>query len=173
MSMPTKDQGVNGTAASNDARARRAAVEQAIASNWFCTLATSSAENRPHVAGVLYALVDRDLYINTDLASRKARNIAANDRIAVCVPIATAPDAPPFTASLQGTATLLATDDPQITTLIEQGRLAAITSHGELDRPGTCFIKITPGRHVATYGIGVSEDALSADPLSAFGSVEW
>lgn len=172
MSMPTNDQ-ANELAASDGARVRRAAVEQAIAGNWFCTLATSSAENRPHVAGVLYALVDRDLYINTDLASRKARNIADNDHVAVCIPVQAAPDAPPFTASLQGIATLLASDDPQITTLIEQGRLAAITSHGELDRPGTCFVKITPGRHVATYGIGVSEDALAADPLSAFGSVEW
>ena len=53
------------------------------------------------------------------------------------------------------------------------GRLAAITSHGELERPGTCFVKITPGRRVATYGIGVSAGQLEADPLSAFGSVEW
>lgn len=172
MSTPTDDQ-PNGPAAADDARTQRAAVEHALVTNWFCTLATSSGENRPHVAGVLYALVDRDLYVNTDAASRKARNIAANDRVAVCIPVPSAPDAPPFTASLQGTACLLATDDPSITTLIEQGRLAAITSHGELDRPGTCFVKITPGRHVATYGIGVSEDAINADPLSAFGSIEW
>jgi general stress protein 26 len=172
MSMPANEP-ANWTAESDEAQARRAAVEDAIASNQFCTLATSSTENRPHAAGVFYALVDRDLYVNTDLTSRKARNIAENNRVAVCVPVQVATDATPFTASLQGTATLLATDDPEITSLIEDGRLAAITSHGELDRPGTCFVKITPGRHVATYGIGVSEDALADDPLSAFGSVEW
>jgi hypothetical protein len=153
--------------------ARRAAVEQAIASNWFCTLATSSADNRPHVAGVLYALVDHDLFINTDRDSRKARNIAENNRVAVCVPIPAAPDGPPFTASFQGTARLLANDDPEVTALIAAGRLAPITSHGELERPGTCFLKITPGGRVAAYGIGVPEEVLAADPLSAFGSIKW
>lgn len=172
MSMPTNDQ-ANLTTTSDDGQDRRAAIEQALAGNWFCMLATSSLDNRPHVAGVLYALVDRELYVNTDLASRKARNIAENDRVAVCVPVQVAPDAPPFTASLQGTATIHSTDDPAITTLVEQGRLAAITSHGELERPGTCFVKITPGGRVATYGIGVPEDVLAADPLSAFGSVAW
>ena len=136
-------------------------------------LATSSAENRPHVAGVLYALVGRDLYVNTDLASRKARNIAETGRAAVCIPVNGAPDAPPFTASLQGTAELWRTTTRSITELVADGRLAAITSHGELERPGTCFVKITPGRRVATYGIGVSAGQLAADPLSAFGSVEW
>jgi general stress protein 26 len=152
---------------------RRAAVEAAIAANSFCMLATSSVDNRPHVAGVLYALVGRDLFVNTDTTSRKARNIADNELVAVCVPIPVHPDAPPFTVSLQGAAVLLPTDDPEIVGLLADGSLAAITSHGELDRPGTCFVKITPGRRVATYGIGVSEEALAADPLSAFGSVEW
>ena len=156
----------------------RAAVESAIAENWFGMLATTSAENRPHVAGVLYALVDRDIYVNTDETSRKARNIADTGRAAVCIPIpagssGAAPDAPPLTASFQGTAELLPNDDPQIAELVASGRLAAITSHGELERPGTCMVKITPTGRVATYGIGVSEDDMAADPLNAFGSVAW
>ena len=51
--------------------------------------------------------------------------------------------------------------------------LAAVTSHGELERPGTCFVKISPGRRLATFGIGVSEEERAADPLSVTGSVEW
>ncbi|WP_214369772.1 pyridoxamine 5'-phosphate oxidase family protein [Pseudonocardia sp. H11422] len=157
----------------SDQATLRAAVADAIAGNTFCALATSSADNRPHVAGVLYALVGRDLYVNTDTTSRKARNIAENQRVAVCIPVQVDPQAPPFTASLQGTATVLQNDDPEIVRLVADGRLAAVTSHGELERPGTCFIKISPGRRVATYGIGVSEEEFAADPLSAFGSVEW
>lgn len=156
----------------------RDVVERAIAENWFGMLATTSAENRPHVAGVLYALVGRDLYVNTDEASRKARNIADTGRAAVCIPINPvdgdgAPDAPPFTASLQGTAELLPNDHPQIAELVASGQLAAITSHGELERPGTCMVKITPSGRIATYGIGVSEADMIADPLNAFGSVVW
>jgi general stress protein 26 len=151
----------------------RAAVADAIAGNWFCTLATSSNENRPHVAGVLYALAGRDLYVSTDESSRKARNVAANGRAAVCIPIDGAPGAPPFTASLQGAAELLPNDHPHIAELVAAGALAAITSHGELERPGTCMIRITPAGRIATYGIGVSAAELAADPLNAFGSVEW
>ena len=39
----------------------RPTQEEAVANNTFCTLATSSADNRPHVAGALYALVGHDL----------------------------------------------------------------------------------------------------------------
>ena len=152
---------------------RQTAVRDAVADSWFCTLATTSAEGRPHVAGVLYALVDRDLYVHTDRTSRKARNIVANPNVAVCVPVGAAPGAPPNTVSLQATAALVAPDDAEITSLIAGGRLAAITSHGELERPDTCFVRITPGRRVVAYGIGVSEAELAADPLSAFGAVAW
>lgn len=157
----------------SDQAALRAAVAQVIANNSFCTLATSSADNRPHVAGVLYALVGRDLYINTDTTSRKARNIAENPRVAVCIPVQVDPQAPPYTASLQGTAAILRNDDPEIVRLVADRSLTAVTSHGELERPGTCFVKISPGPRVATYGIGVSEEEFAADPLSAFASVTW
>jgi general stress protein 26 len=157
----------------SDEAARRDAVTDYIARNSFCMLATSSVENRPHVAGVLYALAGRNLYIHTDKTSLKARNIADNQRVAVCVPGQIDPQAPPFTASLQGTAALLENDDPEIVGLVAAGRLAAVTSHGELERPDTCFVKVSPGRRVATYGIGVSEEEIAADPLSAFGRVEW
>jgi nitroimidazol reductase NimA-like FMN-containing flavoprotein (pyridoxamine 5'-phosphate oxidase superfamily) len=152
---------------------RPAAVRDALAANWFCTLATTSPEQRPHVAGVLYALVGRDLYVHTDRSSRKARNIVANPNVAVCVPVAASPGTPPNTVSLQGTAALLELDDLQVARLLANGSLAAITSHGELDRPDTCFVRITPGRHAAAYGVGVSEQEMATDQLSAFGRVAW
>ena len=156
-----------------DQTARRAAVVEAVSSNTFCTLATSSADNRPHVAGVLYALVGRDLYINTDVTSRKARNIGENQRVAVCIPVPVDTQAPPFTVSLQGTATLLQNDDAEIVRLVADGSLAAITSQGELERPGTCFVKVSPRRRAAVCGIGVSQEELDTDPFGAFHSVEW
>lgn len=152
---------------------RGEAVRDALAAQWFCTLATSSASGRPHAAGVLYALVGRDLYVHTDRASRKARNIAENERVAVCVAIDNDPGMPPNTVSLQATATLLELDDPTVAPMIADGRLAAITSHGELERPDTCFVRITPGRRAVTYGIGITAEELAADPLSAASTVAW
>jgi len=154
---------------------RRNAAVGAIAANSFCMLATSSAANRPHVAGVLYVLVHRRLYINTMRTSRKARNVAENEWMAVCVAVASPdlPDMPPFTAMFQGTAALLTPEDSEISALVSSGRLAPITSHGELELPDSCFIRVTPGRQLITFGFGVSEDDLVNDPLSAIGSVEW
>lgn len=164
---------MNAPTSTDRAQTQLEAVRETLAANSFCTLATSSAANRPHVAGVLYALVGRDLYVNTDRDSRKARNIAANDQVAICVADHAIPDAPPFTASLQATATLLDNDDPSITALVADGSLAAITSHGELERPGTCMVKIVPNGRIATYGIGVAPEDFAADPLNAFGVVTW
>jgi general stress protein 26 len=152
---------------------RRSALHAAVAQNSFCTLATTSADNRPHVAGVLYALVGRDLYVHTDRPSRKARNIVENPRAAVCVVIPAAPDAPPNTVTIQGAATLLEPDDSEVRSLIDGGQLASITSHGELERPDTCFVKLSPGPTASSYGVGVSDEDLAADPLNAFGRVAW
>ena len=60
---------------------RQAAVHDALADNWFCALATTSAEGRPHVAGVLYALVDRDLYVNTDRTEHRTEHLDEIERL--------------------------------------------------------------------------------------------
>jgi general stress protein 26 len=136
-------------------------------------MATTSRANHPHVAGVLYALVGRDLYVNTDESSRKARNVADTGRAAVCVAIDGPAGAPPSTICFQGTAALVANDDGDIQRLVASGQLAAITSHGELDRPGTCMIRITPTGRMFTYGIGITFEELQADALNAAGSAAW
>ena len=67
---------MNSTAASTEQAPR--AVRRALAKKWFCTLATSSAANRPHAVGVVYAFVDGVLYVSTLDGTRKARNIRAH-----------------------------------------------------------------------------------------------
>ncbi len=56
-------------------------------------------------------------------------------------------------------------DDPEITDLVSGGHLGKITSHGELDEPDGCFLRIVPNGRIHTYGIGVSALALARDPL--------
>jgi general stress protein 26 len=141
-------------------------VRRAIAKQSFCTLATTS-DNRPHNVGVLYAAVDGGLYVSTLRATKKARNICANPRVAVCIPVRRYPLAPPFLVQFGGTAELLPLDDPAIVELLRARRLKKITSHGELDDPDSCFVRITPDRRVFTYGIGVSLRTLLRDPIHA------
>jgi hypothetical protein len=124
-----------------------------------------SPAGHPHAAGVSYCAVDERLYVNTHRASRKARNVAADGRVGVVIPVRRLPVGPPFNVQFQGTAALLAQDDPEITALLARGELRGIVSHGELDEPDGCFMRIEPTRRIHTYGIGVSVIAVARDPL--------
>jgi hypothetical protein len=138
----------------------------------FCTLATTSPRRHPHVAGVLYEAVGTTLYLSTERASRKARNIEANPRVGICIPVRRLPVGPPSSVQLQGRAGLLALDDTEITDLLAAGHLGSITGHGELELPGGCFVRITPNGRVNTYGLGMSLWQLLRHPLDAAGHID-
>lgn len=140
-------------------------VRRRIARRSFALLATVSPTGFPHAAGVVYEAVGQDLYVHTLRSSRKARNIAVEPRVAVVVPDRRLPVGPPFTVQFQGHAALLAMDDQETTDLLAGGRLRSISGHGALEEPDGCFIRITPGRRIHSYGIGVSALALARDPL--------
>jgi hypothetical protein len=151
----------------------RSAVTKALARKSFMTLATSSPAGRPHAAGVLFAAAGGNLYVNTNVKSRKARNVEGNPNVAVCIPVRRLPVGPPATIMFQGTATVLDRDDGPLRGLLDAGSLKPITSHGELDDPDNWFVKITPTGRVNTFGIGVSLRTLIRHPLATFGTMEW
>ena len=147
-------------------------VMQAMTKRSFATLATTSPADRSQVAGVLYEMVGNDLYVNTLRTSRKARNIADNPHVAVSIPIRRIPVGPPSSVQFQGTAEILDLDDPEIKRLLDRGSLGSLTGHGELEMPNGCFVRITPGRRINTYGLGMSLYRLIKDPLNAAGVIE-
>jgi general stress protein 26 len=155
-----------------DAAKLRAAATRAIDRRSFATLATVSPAGHPHAAGVIYAAVGTTLYVSTDRSSRKARNVAANPRVGVTIPVRRLPVGPPATVQFQGTADILAPDEPDLTELMATGRLKAVTSHGELERPDICFLRITPARRITAYGVGMSLLRVMRDPLNLGGSFE-
>jgi general stress protein 26 len=138
---------------------------RAIHRRHFAVLSTVSPAGHPHAAGVSYCAVDERLYVNTHRTSRKARNVAADGRVGVVIPVRRLPIGPPFNVQFQGAARVLAQDDPEITALLARGELRSIVSHGELDEPDGCFLRIEPTRRIHTYGIGVSAIAVARDPL--------
>lgn len=149
-----------------------AKVHRAIEKRTFATLATTSSIGQPHVAGVLYELAGADLWLNTMANSRKARNIEANDRVAVTIVVRRIPFGPPSTIQFQGRATMFDPTAAEVTDLVAAGGLKGITSHGELELPGSCFIRITPSQRLHTYGLGLSLIKLIRDPLNASGSID-
>jgi hypothetical protein len=150
----------------------RELVIEAIDRRSFCTLATVSDAGRPHVAGVLYEAVGATLWINTVDTLRKARNVAANPFVAVCVPVRRAPVGPPSVIQFQARAELRHPDHPEVVGLLAQGDLKSITGHGELEVTGSCFLRITPNRRINTYGLGLPLRKLISDPLHAGGTVD-
>ena len=99
--------------------------------------------------------------------SRKGRNVATNSNVGVVVPVRRLPVGPPFSIQFQARASILSMDDQEIISLVEQGELKTITSHGELDEPDGCFIRIQPTGRIHSYGIGVSVIDVARDPLHA------
>lgn len=154
-------------------RPEGADVLRAIDKRSYLTLATVSEAGRPHAAGVLYERVGRTLYVNTIDSSRKARNVATSGRAGVVIPVRRMPvGAPPSGVQFQARAEVVAADAPRIRALVEAGELGSITSHGELDLPGSCFLAIEIPRRVLTYGLGMSLLALARDPLGGAGRAE-
>jgi general stress protein 26 len=146
-----------------DARRQLAVIRRAVARHSFCVLATSSARNRPHAAGLLYAAVDLTLYVLVSEDSVKVRNVRANPEVAVTIPVRKYPMGPPMAVQFQGRAEVVPVDDPQIRELLAAGRLKRVTGLGALAKPGVCFLRISPGRRVLSYGLGVPLRTLLRD----------
>lgn len=147
-------------------------LAKAIGRRSFCTLATVSPADRPHDAGVLYAAVGTTLFVSTLRGSRKARNVVSNPYVGVVIPIRRLPLGPPSTVQFQAKAEVLDVDDPRITELVDAGELKSITSHGELELPDGCVLRIEPLRRITTYGLGMSLWQFLRDPLNAGGHID-
>jgi hypothetical protein len=144
-------------------------VRAALAKRSYAVLATVSPAGRPHAAGVLYTMVGDDLWLSTETTSRKGRNLQANPHVGVTVPVRRLPVGPPSTIHYQGRATVFGVDDPEVHRLVDRGDLKAITSHGELELPDGCFVRVTPGRTIHTYALGMSLWSALRNPLASAG----
>ena len=160
-------------AATFDEARQRTIVRRELERRSFCTIATSSSAHFPHVAGVLYALVGEDLYVTMHDDSAKARNIVANPRVAICVPVRKIPFGPPFTIQFQGKAGLLSVTDPKIVNLLATGVLKKITASIDLTDPRNCFVRITPNGRVTTFGLGVPLLQVIREPVTAMRTITW
>lgn len=164
---PTPTTSMTSSAASPTASpALRDKILRTIERKSFCTLATTSPAGRSHSAGVVYDAVDGTLWIHTMAGSRKARSIAANPEVGVCIPFRRLPVGPPFTIHFQATAEIAAMDDPEVRRLLDAGELGSISGHGALDMPDGCFVAIRPKGTIHSYGLGARTIDLIRDPLN-------
>ncbi|HEY6532996.1 MAG TPA: pyridoxamine 5'-phosphate oxidase family protein [Acidimicrobiales bacterium] len=150
-------------------------VCRAITRRRFAVLGTASAIGRSHSAGILYQVAEGAIWVSTLESSRKARNLAVNPRVALTVPVRRLPIGPPSSAQIQTIAAVVALDDPELHRLAGSGALKRVTSHGEMDLPGGCFLRLELPRRVPVYGLGMSLYRLAREPLAAgrVALVDW
>lgn len=142
-------------------------ITKTISKKSFAVLASTSSAGRSHSAGVIYAVADGELWIHTMRSSRKARNVAANPHVGLCIAYRRLPVGPPFTIHFQATADIVALDAREVRSLVDAGSLKKITGHGELEMEGACFLRLRPGPTVHSFGTGVPTLDLIRDPLGA------
>ncbi len=142
-------------------------IAAALRDKSFATLATGSPKGRSHSAGVVYDFVDGALWIHTMRDGHKARNIAHNRHVGVCVPYRRLPVGPPYTLHFQGVAELVALDATAAVEHHEAGRLDSISGHGAMELEGACFVCITPTGTIHSFGPGVPVLDLVRDPLGS------
>jgi len=140
------------------------AIRKILTKRSFCTLSTTSPQQRPHAAGVVYIWANNALWVHTLRSSRKGRNIAANDRVGICVAFRKLPVGPPFTIHFQASACLVDMQSSEALALVEAGELNAIT---ELDMKDGCFVRITPRGTVHSFGPGARILDLIRNPLES------
>ena len=99
--------------------------------------------------------------------------MAASPHVGVSVPVRRLPVGPPSSVQFQATATVVGIDDPEVQQLLAAGQLKSLTSHGELDLPDSCFLRIPLPRRILTYGLGMSLRKLIADPIAAGRTVSF
>jgi general stress protein 26 len=149
----------------------------------FAVLSTVSEDGMPFSAGVNYGVTGIDtelaIYVMTRRHLRKARNIAANPRISLVVPLARRVlwFLPPATIQLQGTGQILDWTDETGTEVFGRfwmGRriLEAYEKSRRRGETRVCFLKITPDPVVHTYMVGFNPLELRKRMESAAATVD-
>jgi hypothetical protein len=138
----------------------------------FAVLSQVTPAGEPRSSGVLYKSIGKRLYVAVAADSWKARQIAADRRVAVTVPVrrggilSLVAPIPPATISFHGTALVHPAGSPAAQSLTRE--LASLVPPRR--RASTCIVEILPEGTFLTYGLGVSLLKMR-DPAASRGHV--
>jgi hypothetical protein len=132
-------------------------VWQVLTKTSDAVLGHVTPKGAPRTSGVVYAVVDRRLYVAVAPDSWKARQIASGDPVSVTALVRRGGvlsllfPIPPATISFQGVVTVHPPGSPGARPVM--ARLARFLPPGRRD--SVCLLEIAPQGHFLTYGIGV------------------
>ncbi len=129
-------------------------------------LGTIGPDGRPHVAGVGAAWLDGDLYCTSNLAARKARNLAANLACTIAVKLAG------IDLTLAGTAVQVrdAATLERIAAIYRNGGWPAEVAGDALTAPFSAPSAGPPPWHVFRFTFDTVVGVATAEP---FGATRW
>jgi hypothetical protein len=134
------------------------AIWRALERCSFAVLSHVTPASEPRSSGVMYALVDRRMYVAIAPDGWKARMIASGDEVAVTVPVrrggllALMAPIPPATITFHARATVHPAGSLDIGLVSKE--LKSILP--EARQASTCVLELVPEGRFLTYGIGVS-----------------
>jgi Pyridoxamine 5'-phosphate oxidase len=129
-----------------------------VAKASFAVLSHVTPAGEPRSSGVVYQAVGRRLYVAVAPDSWKARHIAANQRVAVTVPVrrggilSLVAPIPPATVSFHATAVVHPAGSLTVHPLLT--KLASLLPAQR--RASACLVEVIPEGAFLTYGVGVS-----------------
>jgi hypothetical protein len=141
-----------------EARVSGATVWRALAKGSFAVVSHVTPAGEPRSSGVVYALVDRRMYVAVAPDGWKARAIATGQEVAVTVPVrrggilALVVPIPPATITFHARATVHPAGSLDVGSLSKE--LKSILPDAR--QATSCVIELVPEGRFLTYGIGVS-----------------
>lgn len=134
-------------------------VREVIGRNRWMVLSTSGLNASPQGSVVMYASDGSVIYVLSDIASLKVRNIQMNGRVGVTIPFyknffhRLMWIAPPAAIHFKGEAVILSGSDSGARELYRRVRNYELPEDAN---PETVWIMVKPSSKVACYGVGVS-----------------
>lgn len=143
-------------------------VWRALGRASFAVVGHVNPAGEPRSSGIVYAVVDRHLYVAVDPTGWKARQIADGAVVSVTVPVrrggilALLIPIPPATISFHARVVLHPAGSLDVAALPKQLRALLPDER----RASACVLELVPEGRFATYGIGVSLQQMR-DPVAA------
>ena len=132
-------------------------VKKIMKKNIWCVLSTTNIKGNPQSSVVMYQSDGKAIYFTTGETALKARNMRRNNNVSITIPFWMNTfhkliPAPPAELHFRGTVEFLNREHEEI-----QKNLARVLKFEE--KAGlsvkTVYAKVTPGKKIATFGVGI------------------
>ncbi len=132
-------------------------VREVMKKNMWLVLSTTNEKGNPQSSVIVYKSDGNAIYFTTGVNTLKARNIRRNNNVSVTIPfkmnlLHKLIPAPPAELHFKAKAQFLERESEEVQTM-----LARILKYEEKSgiSSDTVYIKLTPAKKIATYGVGI------------------